>query len=211
VLPSYASPGTVGGGLPSGPSSSLIGAFATGYFGALNLWRLDQTSDRWVRTTDLKQSTGAAEGRPAMAWVDSAHTGGTTGRLYLMWIRHDAAAPAKRTVRMAMSYTRVTTLASGEQSKVPQVGLVADFDNVWHYAYGIDLLFEPGYDLHPISIESRASDNPEGPTRISVRPKPDGINDFTYINYDDWAQLRLGLCRNVVSPGGLVPPAVTCA
>jgi hypothetical protein len=157
-----------------------------------------------VQATDLKQSTGAAEGRPAMAWVPTTPASDITGRLYLMWIAHDSAHPAQRRVRMAMSYTKVTQQPSGELQKDPQVGLIADFDNMWHYAYGIDLLFERGYDTNLISMESLAGGG------LSVRPKADGINDFRYINYDDWATLRLGLCRNVINPGGLGPNAVTC-
>jgi hypothetical protein len=141
--------------------------------------------------------------------VSTTATVASTGRLYLMWIKHDTAQPEKRTVRMAMSFTKVTTQADGTTTRTPQVGLNADFDNVWHYAHGIDLLFERGYDLSLISAESRSSDT-EGPTSIMVRPKADGINDFTYLNYNDWTTLRLALCRNVVNPGGLGSSAVTC-
>lgn len=145
-----------------------------------------------------------------MAWVPTTSTSDVNGRLYLMWIAHNTTQPAQRRVRMAMSYTKVTPLAIGHLLKVAQVGLIADFDNSWHYAYGIDLLFESGYDANLMSIESRASDNPEGPIGVSVRPKADGINHFRYVNYDDWATIRLGLCRNVINPAGLGPKAVTC-
>jgi hypothetical protein len=209
VLPSYASPGTARGYLPSRPGrSSLLAAFANST-GGLSLWRLDETTNRWVVTSDLRQSTGAAEGRPALAWVPALSSSDGVGRLYVTWITHDTAAPAKRTVKMAMSYTKVTRLSTGELIRDPQVGLTANYDNVWLYSYGIDLLFEPGYDNNLISIQSRSSDT-TGPTSIEVRPKADGINDFRYVNYDDWATLRRTLCRNVINPGGLGPNLVTC-
>jgi hypothetical protein len=87
-------------------------------------------------------------------------------------------------------------------------GLISDFDNEWNYAFGIDLLYEAHYDQNLMSIEARSS--PAGAIGLSVRPKADGINDFEYSNYNDWAHLRLGLCRNVINPGGLGPRSVTC-
>jgi hypothetical protein len=209
VLPSYASPGITGGYLPSRPGSlSLIGAFATNN-GSLALWRLDEANNRWVPTGDFRATTGAAEGRPALAFVPTTSTSPSVGRLYVTWIKHDLESPGKRTVKMAFSFTKVTRTSTGALTRTPQVGLVADFDNTWHYAYGIDLLFEPGYDNNLIAIESRSSDV-TGPTNVMVRPKADGINDFVYGNSNDWATLRVRLCRNVIDPGGLGPNAVTC-
>jgi hypothetical protein len=208
VLPSFASPGIGAGYLGSRPGApALIGAFGNGSE-SLRLWRLDEATNRWIVAPDLQAYTGAAEGRPAIAFV-STGASASVGRLYLMWVKHDLAAPAKRTVKMAISYTMVTRSAAGELTRTPQVGLVANFDNVWHYAYGIDLLFERGYDTNLVSSESRADDT-AGPTGVMVRPKADGINDFTYANSDDWATMRLSLCRNVVNPGGMGPNAVTC-
>ena len=45
---------------------------------------------------------------------------------------------------------------------------------------------------------------------VWFRPKADGIEDYTYRNYDDWEVLRIGLCKEVVNPGGLVSGPIKC-
>ena len=51
---------------------------------------------------------------------------------------------------------------------------------------------------------------PEAWVRSQFRPKADGINDLLYVNYNDWETIRLGLCRNVVNPGGLITNPIQC-
>jgi hypothetical protein len=112
---------------------------------------------------------------------------------------------------MATSYTRVTQLPTGELERSERVGLISDFDNQWHFAFGIDLQYEANFDLNLTSVETMAIPQPSNRwMRLEFRPKADGINDFTYSNYNDWAYLRLGLCRNVIDPGHLGPHKVTC-
>ena len=37
---------------------------------------------------------------------------------------------------------------------------------------------------------------------MNFDPKADGIEDFVLENYDDWQVLRVGICAEVVRPGG---------
>lgn len=147
-----------------------------------------------------------------MAWVPSQANAGFPGRFYLMFINHDVSSSEdkNRMVKMMMSYVKVTKTGAGEIQKVEKVGLLSPFDNTWLYGFGIDLLFEPGIDSNLRAVFARASDNAEVSKTLWFRPKADGINDFTYINYNDWEVLRIGLCRYVVNPGGLVANPIKC-
>jgi hypothetical protein len=209
VISPFASPGIVRGQLPSQPRvSRLIGAFVD-LQGKLTLWRLDRSSGRWEPTTDLEGATGVVRGRPAMAWVPWNRPSGMGGRLYMTWTRRETTPPHGRRVRMAMTYTSVRTGPLGKPIRSERAGLTSDFDNQWTYAYGIDLFYEAAFRPRLMSIEARAKADGT-PRELSVRPKADGINDFTYTNFNDWATLRVRLCRNVVNPGGLGPNRVRC-
>ena len=117
----------------------------------------------------------------------------------------------ERTVRMMTSYVRVSENIDGTLTKDLRVGLYAPFDNVWNYAFGIDLFFEPGVDSNLRALQTLAINKPGRWAKVQFRPKADGINDFTMTNYNDWEVMNLSLCKNVVNPGGLLTvPAVNC-
>jgi hypothetical protein len=73
---------------------------------------------------------------------------------------------------------------------------------------GGDLLFESGVDTNLRAVMGFTAD---GATDVWFVPKADGIHDSTYTNQNDWAVMRYSLCREVVSPGGLVTNPVRCA
>ena len=111
---------------------------------------------------------------------------------------------------MLTSYVKVEKLADGTLNKTLKVGLEGPFDNVWLYAFGIDLLYEPGIDTNLRAVLSIAIDKPEVWAGIQFRPKADGISDMTMSDHNDWEILRIGLCKNVVNPGGTVANPITC-
>jgi hypothetical protein len=101
-------------------------------------------------------------------------------------------------------------MLDGSLQREGKVGLNSPFDNVWYRGWGIDLLYEPGVDTNLRFANAIKSNNSENNFRLVFRPKADGINDFTYVNYNDWETLRPNLCRQVVNPGGLVENPVVC-
>ncbi len=213
VTADYASPAIARAYLPwrSGVPA-LYGAFADAD-GKLDIWWFNGGSGRWEKTDALEARPGPIEGRPAMAWVPARTNAEYPGRFYLMYVSHDtdpsrSFKKQRRIVRMMMSYVKVTQTAGGDLQKTEKVGLDGSFDNVWHYAYGIDLLYESGIDTNLRYV--RAAQGRDIHFQLWFRPKADGINDFTYINYNDWEVLRVGLCRNVVNPGGLVADPTVC-
>jgi len=48
------------------------------------------------------------------------------------------------------------------------------------------------------------------PFRIWMRPKADGIDDFTYTDYSDWNVLRKNLCKWTVYPTLNGPRPISC-
>ncbi|MGH3713015.1 MAG: hypothetical protein ACRDT4_06065 [Micromonosporaceae bacterium] len=63
---------------------------------------------------------------------------------------------------------------------------------------------------HLRSLHTVQSGNPDVAGKVQFRPKADGIQDVTYVNYNDWQVRRVNLCRNVVNPGGLVTDPPDC-
>jgi hypothetical protein len=110
---------------------------------------------------------------------------------------------------MLTSYVEVEQQADGSLAKTLKVGLEGPFDNVWLYAFGIDLFFEAGIDSNLRAAQSLAMSGDRW-TPIQFRPKADGIHDFVMTDYNDWEVLRIGLCKNVVNPGGLISNPITC-
>jgi hypothetical protein len=132
-----------------------------------------------------------------------------------MYIRHDtrtdvAYRAMNREVRMLTSYVKMQKQPDGTFTGTLKVGLEGPFDNVWLYAFGIDLYFEAGIDTNLRSVLSIAIDKPEVWAGIQFRPKADGIADMTMVDNNDWETMRIGLCKNVVNPGGTVSNPITC-
>ena len=214
-MASFASPG-IGRAFLSEPGlAQLYGAFAD-TTGRLDLYRFNETNNLWEKTDLLERRPGPIEGRPALAWTSENTTPDFPGRFYLMSIDRDTNSTRtrrekQRTVRMMMSYIRVRENIDGTLTKDLRVGLYAPFDNVWNYAFGIDLFFEPGVDSNLRALQTLAINKPGRWAKVQFRPKADGINDFTMTNYNDWEVMNLSLCKNVVNPGGLLTtPSVNC-
>ncbi|CAA9295464.1 MAG: hypothetical protein AVDCRST_MAG93-4221 [uncultured Chloroflexia bacterium] len=201
--------------LPHRPGEpGIYGAFPN-VDGYLEIWWLDRTTGRWVKTNVLESTPWErVEGRAAMAWVPSQNVDPYPGRFYLMYVKHDstpnrAYRDLEREVRMLQSYTRVTG-TPGSLIRKEVVGLSSPFDNVWFYAFGIDLLYEQGVDTNLRMVDSIAINKSNVWATIELRPKADGIQDYNYRNANDWETVRLGVCRNVVNPGGTVSNPITC-
>lgn len=212
-MANFASPGIGRAYLNEPGLAQLYGAFADKW-GRLDLYRLDEQSGLWDKTTLLERRAGPIQGRPALAWTSERTEIDYPGRLYLMFIDRDAVrdfSEKQRTVRMMTSYVKVSTDQAGQLSRDLRVGLYGPFDNVWNYGFGIDLLFEPGIDTNLQAIQSVAINKADVWTSLQYRPKADAINDFEMTNFSDWEVMRRTLCANVVNPGGLlISPAVNC-
>ena len=148
-----------------------------------------------------------------MAYVPSRPTAEYLGRLYLMYVNNDvdqgrSFRNKRREVRMLLSHVKFVEPEDGGIERQELVGLSSPFDNIWSFAFGIDLLFEQGIDSNLRAVVSRAGRR--NWTQIWFRPKADGIHDFTLDNYNDWEILLIGLCRNVVNPGGTVSDPIEC-
>ncbi|MCI0400803.1 MAG: hypothetical protein L0Z68_05830 [Gammaproteobacteria bacterium] len=192
----YSSPAIERSYLPYKPGlPALYGAFADPS-GKLDIWWFNNGAGRWEKTNVLETRPGPIEGRPAMVWVPYRTNTEYPGRFYLMYISYDTDQnrgfrEKQRMVRMMMSYVKVTNTGGDGIQKIEMVGLDSPFDNVWMYAFGIDLLYESGIDKNLRAVLASAINKPESWTRILVRPKADGINNFTYTNYNDWEVLRI--------------------
>jgi hypothetical protein len=127
-------------------------------------------------------AAAAAIGAAAGATAGSPST---VGRLYLAYIRHAdpvAGDPKPDPVRMVMSYVDGTGRF--------RLGLDSFFDNVWSFAFGIDLL-QPGETaLRAAQTYSLRS----AFRQVTLRPHADGVADLPYRNYDDWPVLAWGSC-----------------
>ncbi len=199
TLPPQASPALARGYLPSkGASPLLLGAFVSPADNRLRLFAQDPVTGRWQQSSDTDTSP-LSQGRPSIAWVPFGASE-YPGRLYLVYRRASDSV-----YRWMWSYTKVTQDAAGNVlSKQGRIGLDTWFDNVWAKGNGIDFLYEPAVDTN-----LRAA-NAAGEGVVQLRPKADGIQDFSYLNYNDWQVHRVGLCRQVVNPGGTVAHPIKC-
>lgn len=194
-----ASPSIARAYLPHNPGiPGLYGAFAA-LDGRLDLWWWDEGSRRWEKTA-VMESRRPARARPAMAWVPSTPGSDFPGRLYLLYVSDGAGR-----MRWMMSHVMLTRHPNGAVTRVERVGMDGFFDNSSAIAAGVDLLFEPGIDSNLRAVSAERSTGV-----VRIRPNADGILDFSYRNYDDWQVLRIGLCRYVVNPGGVVSDPVRC-
>jgi hypothetical protein len=204
-LADHASPGLVRAYLPWKPGiQALYGAFPDPT-GQLRVWGLDVPRGRWEDTQLVESFTGPVGARPALAWVPYQSNADYPGRLYIVWSAYHEREPV---TQIMLSYVRVQPQQDGSLERTERIGLLSPFDNVWLYSYGSDLLFERTVDTNLRSVHAYAT--PKDRFQVWFRPKADGINDFAYVDYNDWEYLRDGLCRNVVNPGGLVADPITC-
>jgi hypothetical protein len=199
TLSSIASPALAHGYLPSKENLKLLlGAFVSASDGRLRLYSHNPATDRWELSTDA-ETAPTAKGRPALAWMPSGESD-HPGRLYLLYQRASDGV-----YRWMWSYVKVTKDASGNViSKQGRIGLDTWFDNLWFDGKGLDFLYEPGVDTN---LRAASAD---GEGEVVLRPKADGIQHFPYTNYNDWQVHRVGLCSQVVNPGGTVANPIKC-
>jgi hypothetical protein len=81
------------------------------------------------------------------------------------------------------------------------------YQNSSYSAYGVDLLFDRGWDSNLRAAVTRYGGRQQD---VWFRPYSDGILDYRYRDTDDWATMRYVLCQRVVNPGGLVSNPIRC-
>ena len=197
---------------PNAPA--LYGAFADSQ-GRLRLYGYDPLTRVWENTNMMDALWRYVSGRPTMAWVPDSTEAETPGRLHIAFVKKDTDPgrnfdTARRIVTTVQSYVKVTENADGAITREERVGLMADFDNVWMYAFGIDFFYEAGVDTNLKAVYSNAGFKPEHRATVRFRPVADGVVDYTYSDHDDWEALRVGVCRNVVNPGNLIEDPIEC-
>jgi len=162
-------------------------------------------------------------GRPAMAWTGTAPasalatgagaastastTSTTVGRFYIVYLEYNppvADVTNPNPTRWAMSYV--------DTSGTLRIGLGSYFDNVWSYAFGIDLLQPGEVGLRAAVTYSipNAGSHPDSLYQVSFRPHADGISDLPYANKNDWPVIAWGACA-VLAAQQLSPMKATCA
>jgi hypothetical protein len=159
-------------------------------------------------------------GRPAMAWTGTAPanalaagagaasaTSTTVGRFYLVYLEYNppvAEVTNPNPTRMAMSYV--------DTSGTLRIGLGSYFDNVWSYAFGIDLLQPGEVGLRAAVTYSipNAGSHPDSLYQVRFRPHADGISDLPYSNKNDWPVIAWGSCA-VLAAQQPPPMKTTCA
>ena len=116
------------------------------------------------------------------------------GRLYVLYVQYAApvtGATNPDPVRMEMSYVDPTGHL--------RIGLDSWFDNVWSYAFGVDLL-QPG-EVGLRAAESysipNAPSHPNSLNQVTFRPHADGMADLPYKNHDDWKVIGWGSCQTL--------------
>ena len=198
-MPVEASPALGRGYVPSqGAANLLLGAFVSPADNRLRLYAQHAVTGRWDLTSDL-ETTPLAKGRPAIGWAPFGPSD-YPGRLYFLYQRANDSM-----YRWMWSYTKVTKDTAGNVlSKQGRIGLDTWFDNVWLGGSGLDFLYEAGVDTNLRSVSA------VGTGVVELRPKADGIQNFSYLNYNDWQVHRVGLCRQVVNPGDTVSNPINC-
>jgi hypothetical protein len=192
-----ASPGIAFTGLPVGFATineNLVGAFS-GPDGALRLYTTGGFPQGWKPLPIPSDGMAAAYGRPSMAWTGTPLITGfqgssmenfTVGRFYVVYAEDQPPAADgtnQNPVRMAMSYV--------DNNGIFRIGLISYFDNVWSFAFGIDLL-QPG-EIGLRAAETYSIPN-DALNLVTFRPHADGISNLPYSNKNDWPVLAWGLC-----------------
>jgi hypothetical protein len=220
-----ASPGLAFTGLPTSivvDSEQVVGAFADSN-GDIQLYTPATFPHHqgWVRLNIPYEPMHSAIGRPSMAWTgtpmtnalaaDATVTTGlatkdvqasfetppsTYGRFYILYVNANApvtGATNPNPVRMQMSYVDDTGRL--------RIGLDSFFDNVWSYAFGIDLLQPGEIGLHAAEAYAipNAGGHPDSLYQISFRPHADGISNLPYSNKNDWPVIAWASCAVLAS------------
>ncbi|QOZ71106.1 hypothetical protein WN72_35960 [Bradyrhizobium arachidis] len=214
------SPGLAFTGLPIGiaiGSEEIVGAFADSN-GDIQLYTPASFPHHqgWVRLSIPYEPMHSAIGRPSMAWTGGPMTNApaadrtltpgmvatgaeaslevpstTYGRFYIVYISANppvTGATNPNPVRMQMTYVDDTGRL--------RIGLDSFFDNVWSYAFGIDLLQPGEVGLHAAETYSipNAGAHPDSLYQVSFRPHADGISNLSYSNKNDWPVIAWASC-----------------
>ena len=176
--------------------ATLYGAFPIGPSGSLFLYTRDMTSGRWA-LSPWEMAASPSIGKPAMAMEDVTAGAPIPGRLRLIYMQ-----------RMANNnhIVRIKTLeAIGLGSGAVRRLTDEIHDNTWYYARGLDLLFERGVDSNlRVAASTKLDSDPPVPPFVELRPKADGVVDFSYRNWNDWEAMGIGICRNRKAGGAQV-------
>lgn len=184
-------PGSSPGILLSG--NRLFGAFPVGQSGSLRLMERSAADGRWSNTP-WQMSASSSIGRPALAMEPVGSGSPMPGRLRLMYI--SPGAESKDIVRI-MTLEAIGLGASANLKMTDEI-----HDNVWYYANGVDLLFEPGVDTNlRAAVASALRPQVPDPHFINLRPKADGVVFQVYRNWNDWEALGIGVCRTLKKGG----------
>ncbi|QMU30413.1 T9SS type A sorting domain-containing protein [Adhaeribacter radiodurans] len=196
--------------LPWKPGVKSLYALVPAADAKLDLWYYNPATNLWELTNVIEGGrVGPIHSKPSMAYVPYRGSSETPGRVYMVYIKQSQpGAVFNGQVRMKMSYVKTTLNPDSTYTKEEKIGLDSYFDNSWFYAYGMSLYFDRGQDTNLRAVSTIGSE--ENKLNVVFRPKADGINDFSYTNYNDWEVLRLNLCKQVVNPGGLVSNPINC-
>ena len=197
---------------PDAPT--LYGLFAN-EAGTPTLYGYYPLARRWEDTGLVETIAPKVSGRPAMAWVPDSLDVEKRGRLYIAFAAQEMDPDRipdeqRRILTLIQSYVKVTENAQGELVKTPTIGLPAPLDNVWFHGYGVDFLYESGFDSNLRAGYTSASTKAGHNGSLWLRPVADGIIDYTFSDHDDWEALRVGVCKNVVNPTGELEDPIEC-
>jgi hypothetical protein len=173
--------------------ATLYGVFPIGPAGALRLYTRDTTTGRWA-LTPWEMAASSSIGKPALAMENVTAGAPIPGRLRILYLQR--AANNNHIVRIK-TLEAIGVGAGATRKLTDEI-----HDNVWYYAQGVDLLFEPGVDTNLRAAVATKIENK--PRFVELRPKADGVVDFAYRNWNEWEALGIGLCRNRKAGGAQI-------
>jgi hypothetical protein len=181
----------------SGGTKMLLGLFPAGPQGLLRLYSQDPSNGRWIPSL-WQLSDEPTIGRPAMSWEPVGPGSPLPGRLRIVYLHR--GGDGLRIVRQRT--LQAIGLGAGAQLKLVD----EDHDNVWYYGNGVDALFEPEFDSNTRVAVATALivKNVPQPHVLELRPKADGVLDFSQRNWNDWQGIDADICRTLKSGGAQV-------
>jgi hypothetical protein len=236
VMHPQTSPGLAFTGLPGTSivvgAEEIVGAFADS-MGYIQLYTPAGFPHHqgWMHLAIPYEPMYSGIGRPSMAWTGGPMTNAlsadetakteyattnlqpafptppsTYGRFYIVYINANPpveGATNPNPVRMQMSYV--------DNAGKLRIGLDSFFDNVWSYAFGIDLLQPGEVGLRAAEAYSipNAGAHPDSLYQVSFRPHADGISNLPYSNKNDWPVIAWASCA-VLAGSQDASTRVTC-
>ena len=169
----------------------------------VNLRRFDASKACWTDAPELpvqNPSSFQIAGRPAAVFVPDNNIA-QGGRLYVVSLASHYLAD-QRQLRQRWSYV--------DKNGTWWLGADESLDNEWLKGYGVDAWFDPGIDknLRVAFAQSAGTAPAEDGGRVRFLPKADGINAYAQENRDDWAMIRIAMCRMLTSQNA--SQAISC-